>query len=90
MVLDDPLSLNWIDRLRKRSDGKNREYMEDCFYRVEEANIALGNKSLERVYIGGVLNDVLWFSYGIDESERLMPRIQRFHVSLITDYQRVI
>lgn len=81
MVLDDPSLVSWKKRLERR---------DDCFFFVERATLIFrrGNP-IEEIYVGGILNGELWYSYGLDEKGILMPHIERLPVHLIYDYRTI-
>ena len=83
MVLDDPSLFSWKKRLE-------RTRMDDCLFFVEMATLIFqrGNP-VEEIYVGGILNGDLWYSYGLDEKGRLMPHIERLPVRLIYDYRTI-
>lgn len=83
MVLDDPSLVSWRKRLERRS-------MDDCFLCIEKATLIFqrGNP-IEEIYVGGILNEDIWYSYGLDEKGRLMPHIERLPVHLISDYRTI-
>ena len=81
MVLDDHIETkHWTERLQRRE-------MDDCLFVIEQADITIGLGEPKRVYVGGILNNELWFSYGVDDTGYLLPHIERFPVDLIQDYK---
>lgn len=81
MVLDDHSLISLRRRLERRG-------MDDCLFGVEKATLIFqrGNP-IKEVYVGGILNEELWYSHALDEKGRLMPHIERLPLWLVSDYK---
>lgn len=82
MVLDEPTKRAWAERLGRKNP-------DDCLKFIEIGEITFQAGQKREVYVGGVFNNLLWYSFDMDERRNLVPSIQRLPLDYIADYRKV-
>ena len=79
MAIDELPEIGWTQRLKT-----NR--VDECIALREIGEVTFFPGQKRVVYVGGVLDGQLYFSYGLDVHNHLEPPIQTFPLRVISSY----